>query len=473
VLRQRIILFKRLNIVVDLLITAASFVLAYYLRLSYPGSQLEPIGPFSDYSWILLLILPVWWVLFNMHGAYYSQRTTPFMSLTWMVLRVTFWGGIFLLAALYAFKGFLVSRWMIGAFLILNASFLSIEKIIIMTWLHVLRKKGYNFRTVLIVGIGDRLREVKYKIDQHPGWGMKVVGFVAVDASQTNQTTYGLDRLGDLKDLPDRIHENVVDEVIFAIPIGYLDRIEDAVSQCEEQGIKTQIAMHFYTPTIAKTYVEDMDGLPLLTYSSIPEDIAKLFLKRMFDAVASGVGLILLSPFLAAIAVSVWCTSSGPILFRQGRIGLNGRIFTCYKFRTMVANAEELREGLSGLNEMSGPVFKIKDDPRVTKFGWWLRKYSLDELPQLFNVVMGDLSLVGPRPPIVDEVRQYERWQRRRLSMRPGITGIWQVEGRSRVAEFDEWVRLDLQYIDNWSLTLDFKILLKTIPTVILGRGAH
>lgn len=472
-LRQRIILFKRLNIVVDLLITAASFVLAYYLRLFYPGSQLEPIGPFSDYSWILLLILPVWWVLFNMHGAYYSQRTTPFMSLTWMVLRVTFWGGIFLLAALYAFKGFLVSRWMIGAFLVLNASLLSLEKIVIMTWLHVLRKKGYNFRTVLIVGIGDRLREVKYKIDQHPGWGMKVVGFVAVDASQTNQTTYGLERLGDLKDLPEKIHENVVDEVIFAIPIGYLDRIEDAVRQCEEQGIKTQIAMHFYTPTIAKTYVEDMDGLPLLTYSSIPEDIAKLFLKRMFDAIASGVGLILLSPFLAAIAVSVWCTSNGPILFRQRRIGLNGRIFTCYKFRTMVANAEELREGLSDLNEMSGPVFKIKDDPRVTKFGWWLRKYSMDELPQLFNVVMGDLSLVGPRPPIVDEVRQYERWQRRRLSMRPGITGIWQVEGRSRVAEFDEWVRLDLQYIDNWSLTLDFKILLKTIPTVILGRGAH
>lgn len=472
-LRQRIILFKRLNIVVDLLIAAASFVLAYYLRLFYPGSQLEPIGPFSDYSWILLLILPVWWVLFNMHGAYYSQRTTPFMSLTWMVLRVTFWGGIFLLAALYAFKGFLVSRWMIGAFLVLNASLLSLEKIVIMTWLHVLRKKGYNFRTVLIVGIGDRLREVKYKIDQHPGWGMKVVGFVAVDASQTNQTTYGLERLGDLKDLPEKIHENVVDEVIFAIPIGYLDRIEDAVRQCEEQGIKTQIAMHFYTPTIAKTYVEDMDGLPLLTYSSIPEDIAKLFLKRMFDAIASGVGLILLSPFLAAIAVSVWCTSNGPILFRQRRIGLNGRIFTCYKFRTMVANAEELREGLSDLNEMSGPVFKIKDDPRVTKFGWWLRKYSMDELPQLFNVVMGDLSLVGPRPPIVDEVRQYERWQRRRLSMRPGITGIWQVEGRSRVAEFDEWVRLDLQYIDNWSLTLDFKILLKTIPTVILGRGAH
>ena len=472
-LRERIILFKRLNIVVDLFITAGTFVLAYYLRKYFVGDELAEIGSFSDYIWILGMILPVWWILFNMHGAYYSQRTTPFLSLTWMVLRVVFWGGLFLLAALYAFKSFLVSRWLIGAFLILNATFLSMEKIAIMTWLQVIRKKGFNFKTVLIVGIGDRLREVKHKIDQHPGWGMKVIGFVAVDASQTNQTTFGLKRLGGLKDLLDVTHENVIDEVIFAIPIGYLSRVEDAVRQCEEEGIKTQIAMHFYTPTIAKTYVEDMDGLPLLTYSTVSEDIAKLFVKRTFDMVASAIGLVILSPLLLSIAVAVRISSSGPILFRQRRIGLNGRLFVFYKFRTMVENAEGMQDELAELNEMSGPIFKIHNDPRVTNLGRWLRKFSMDELPQLINVVRGDLSLVGPRPPIVDEVRQYERWQRRRLSMRPGITGIWQVEGRSRIAEFDEWVRLDLQYIDNWSLMLDFKILLKTIPTVILGRGAH
>ena len=473
-LRERINLFKRLNIVVDLIITALSFLLAYYVRWYFTGfNSLEKIGPLENYIWVLLVILPIWWVLFSMHGAYYSQRTTPFLSLLWIVLRVVLWGGILLFAALYAFKSFLVSRWMIGAFLAINTGLLSLEKIVIMSWLHVIRKKGYNFRTVMIVGIGDRLREVKYKIDQHQGWGIKVIGFIAVDASQTNPTTYGLDRLGGLNDLPDLLHEHVVDEVIFAIPIGYQDRIENAVRQCEEQGIKTQIAMHFYTPTIAKTYVEDMDGLPMLTYSTIPEDVVKLFLKRTFDTVASSVGLIILSPLLLAIALFIKSFSSGPVLFRQRRIGLNGRVFMCYKFRTMVENAEAMQEQLADLNEMSGPVFKIRNDPRVTAIGRLLRKYSLDEFPQLFNVLLGDLSLVGPRPPIVEEVRHYERWQRRRLSMRPGITGIWQVEGRNRIAEFDEWVRLDLHYIDNWSLMLDFKILLKTIPTVLMGRGAH
>lgn len=462
-----------MNIAIDLLITTVSFFLAYYLRRDYAGEGLAEIGPISDFLWILLVILPIWWLLFTLHGAYYSQRTTPFISIMWMVLRVVFWGGILLFAALFVFKSFLVSRWFIGAFLVTNAILLSLEKIAIMGWLHIIRKKGYNFRTVLIVGLGDRLKEVKDKIDQHPGWGMNVIGFIAIAPTQTNPSTYGVERLGTLKDLPTLIHQHVVDEVIFAIPIGYIDRIEDAIRVCEEQGIKTQIAMHFYTPTIAKTYVEDMDGLPMLTYSTTSEEVGKLMCKRIFDFTAALAGLMLISPLLALIGIGVKCSGPGPVFFKQRRIGLNGRIFWCYKFRTMVQNAEALQKGLESQNEMSGPVFKIKNDPRVTPFGKWLRKYSLDELPQLYNVLRGDLSLVGPRPPIIDEVRQYEPWQRRRLSMRPGITGIWQVEGRSRIAEFDEWVRLDLQYIDNWSLTLDMKILLKTIPTVLSGKGAH
>jgi exopolysaccharide biosynthesis polyprenyl glycosylphosphotransferase len=471
-LRERINLFRRLNIAADLIVTAASFFLAYYLRRDF-ADHLEDIGPVSDYLWILLIVLPIWWLLLSLHGAYYSQRTTPIMSLIWMVLQVVFWGGIILFAALYAFKSFLVSRWFVGAFLVTNAVLLSLEKTALMSWLHYIRRKGYNFRTVLIVGIGDRLKEIKHKIDQHPNWGMKVIGFVAIDSAQTNPSTNGLMRLGMLPELSDVLHHYVVDEVIFATPIGYIDRIEDALRICEERGIKTQIAMRFYTPTIAKTYVEDMDGLPMLTYSAIPEEVGKLLCKRVFDFVVSFLGVLVLSPLLTLIALAVKLSSPGPILFKQRRIGLNGRVFWCYKFRTMVQNAEEMRKHLETRNEMSGPVFKIRNDPRVTRVGRFLRKYSLDELPQLYNVLKGDLSLVGPRPPIVEEVRRYEPWHRRRLSMRPGITGIWQVEGRSQIAEFDEWVRMDLQYIDNWSLTLDLKILLKTIPTVLSGRGAH
>ncbi|HIG46818.1 MAG TPA: sugar transferase [candidate division Zixibacteria bacterium] len=472
-LRERINLIRRLNMAIDLLITGVSFLLAYSIRKNYSGEGLVEIGPLTDFLWILLIVLPIWLLLFTLHGAYYSKRTTPVISIIWMVLRVVFWGGIMLFAALYVFKSFLVSRWFIGAFLVSNAVLLSVEKIAIMSWLHTIRKKGYNFRTVLIVGLGDRLKEVKDKIDQHPGWGMNVIGFVAIEPTQTNPTTYGVNRLGVLEDLPALIHQHVIDEVIFAIPIGYIDRIEDAIRVCEEQGIKSQIAMHFYTPTIAKTYVEDMDGLPMLTYSTTPEDVGKLFCKRAFDLTGALLGLIIISPLLLIISLGVRISSSGPVFFKQNRIGLNGRVFWCYKFRSMVQNAEALQDQLETQNELSGPVFKIKKDPRVTTIGYWLRKYSLDELPQLYNVLRGDLSLIGPRPAIVDEVRRYEPWQRRRLSMRPGITGIWQVEGRSRIAEFDERVKLDLQYIDNWSLTLDMKILLKTIPTVLSGRGAH
>jgi exopolysaccharide biosynthesis polyprenyl glycosylphosphotransferase len=472
-LRERITLFRRLNIAADMLVTAASFVLAYYLRRDFAGESLAEIGPLTDYLWIFVIILPIWGLLFTLHGAYYSQRTTPFSSLIWMVLRVIFWGGIILFAALYAFKSFLVSRWFIGAFLGINAILLSLEKVLIAAWLHYIRKKGYNFRTVLIVGMGERLKEVKDKIDFHPGWGMKVIGFVAVDASQTNPSTYGINRLGVLRELPDILHHHVIDEVIFAVPISHIGRIEEAVRVCEEQGIKTQIAMRFYNPTIAKTYVEDMDGLPMLTYSVTSEEVGKLLCKRLFDFAVSFIGLIVISPLLTAIVIAIKLGAPGPVLFKQRRIGLNGRIFWCYKFRTMVPNAEELKKQLEAQNEMSGPVFKIRNDPRITRIGRFLRKYSLDELPQLYNVLRGDLSLVGPRPPVVDEVKQYERWQRRRLSMRPGITGVWQVEGRSQIADFDDWVRMDLQYIDNWSLTLDFKILLKTIPTVLSGKGAH
>lgn len=472
-LRERISLFRRLTVFGDLLLTAGSFVLAYYLRRDFAGAALLPISPIQDYLWVLVIVLPTWWLLFTLHGAYYSQRTTPTLALIWMVLRVAFWGGIILFAALFAFKSFLISRWLIGAFLVINTATLSFEKVLFMSWLHYIRKKGYNFRTVLIVGIGDRLKEVMDKIEQHPGWGMQVIGFVAIDPLQTNSSMYGIQRLGMLHNVPDILHQHVIDEVIFATPIGYIDRIESAVRACEELGIKTQISMHFYTPTIAKTYVEDMDGLPMLTYSAIPEEVGKLLCKRVFDVAVAIVGVALFSPLLLAIALVIKVTSPGPILFTQKRIGLNGRVFWCYKFRTMVQNAEALRAGLEVQNEMTGPVFKMKNDPRVNTVGRFFRKYSLDELPQLFNVLVGDLSLVGPRPPIVDEVRQYERWQRRRLSMRPGITGVWQVAGRNRVAEFDDWVRMDLQYIDNWSLTLDMKILLKTIPTVLSGRGAH
>jgi exopolysaccharide biosynthesis polyprenyl glycosylphosphotransferase len=210
----------------------------------------------------------------------------------------------------------------------------------------------------------------------------------------------------------------------------------------------------------------------LLTFESTTAKLEHLFIKRLFDFVGSGIGLVILSPLFLVVSVLIKATSAGPVFFKQERCTLYGRKFIFYKFRTMIADAESRLKDILKYNEMNGPVFKMTNDPRVTVIGKWLRKFSIDELPQLWNVLKGDMSLVGPRPPLPEEVKQYDIWQRRKLSMRPGITCLWQTSGRSRIADFRDWIKLDLEYIDKWSLGLDFKILFKTIPVVLFGIGA-
>jgi len=232
-----------------------------------------------------------------------------------------------------------------------------------------------------------------------------------------------------------------------------------------------RFALNIFPHTKAKVDLEDLDGVPLLTFSTSPNSQLQLMAKRATDVTLSALLLFLGMPVVLVIALLVKITSGGSILFRQTRCGLNGRFFTLYKFRTMIEDAEARRRDLWHLNEMNGPVFKVRNDPRVTAFGRFLRKFSLDELPQLWNVLRGDMSLVGPRPPIPEEVAQYQRWQRRRLAMKPGLTCLWQISGRNEL-DFNRWIELDLEYIDSWSPSLDWKILWKTIPVVLSGRGA-
>jgi exopolysaccharide biosynthesis polyprenyl glycosylphosphotransferase len=230
--------------------------------------------------------------------------------------------------------------------------------------------------------------------------------------------------------------------------------------------------MNIFQNRVARMEIEELEGVPFLTFTTTPSNEAQLALKRALDVVVSLMVLGLAFPLISIAAVAIKLSSPGSVLFKQRRIGLNGRMFTLYKFRTMIADAHARRDEVAHLNEMSGPAFKAKDDPRVTPVGRWLRKFSLDELPQLWNVLKGDMSLVGPRPPIPEEVASYHRWHRRRLSMKPGLTCLWQISGRNEIADFDRWMKLDLQYIDNWSPSLDMKILLRTIPAVLTGKGA-
>jgi exopolysaccharide biosynthesis polyprenyl glycosylphosphotransferase len=251
-----------------------------------------------------------------------------------------------------------------------------------------------------------------------------------------------------------------------------MPQVEELVLACAEQGVRTTIAADIFSIGLVKSGISYFGGMPLIHFQTPPGDSWKLFLKRAIDGVVSGLLLVLLSPLFVFLAMGVK-TSPGPVFFRQTRMGLNGRLFEMFKFRSMYVGAEKDLQSLREKNEMRGPAFKMRDDPRITPFGRFMRRFSLDELPQLWNVFIGDMSLVGPRPPIPGEVSLYERKSRRRLSMRPGLTCKWQVSGRNEISDFDSWVKLDLDYIDNWSLTGDLLLLIKTVPAVLLGTGAR
>jgi exopolysaccharide biosynthesis polyprenyl glycosylphosphotransferase len=302
--------------------------------------------------------------------------------------------------------------------------------------------------------------------------GLRLVGFVDPEGEArpsdhlAGYDVFPLDSVGTI------LQQHIVDEVVFAVSLQELARLEPVMQHCADLGIRTRLQLEFLPPAYSRIYLENFRDVQLLSLSSAPDSELRLFFKRAFDVVLSSASLILLSPLLLAIAAMIKVTSPGPVFFQQTRCGLGGRRFMLYKFRSMINNAEQMRAELHQLNELDGPVFKISDDPRITTVGRWLRRFSLDELPQLWNIFRGDMSFVGPRPAVPEEVEQYEDWQRRRLRMRPGLTCIWVIEGRNHV-DFNRWMQLDLKYIDTWSLWLDAKIFLLTIPIVLSGRGAY
>ena len=268
------------------------------------------------------------------------------------------------------------------------------------------------------------------------------------------------------------LEEQVLDEIVFAVARDQFDRIEPAVALCLEQGVEVRISLDMLRFGPSSMRLTPVNDLPMVVFSRAPSDTLALAAKRLFDVVVSGLTLLVMAPVFLGVAIAIKLDSPGPVFFRQCRVGRNGRTFDIFKFRSMHRDAEARLEALRAQNEMSGPVFKMRQDPRVTKVGRFLRRTSLDEFPQFWNVLIGDMSVVGPRPPIPDEVRQYKRWQRRRLSVQPGITCIWQISGRNNI-DFERWMELDLEYIDTWSLKNDLLIFLRTIPAVLGARGAR
>jgi exopolysaccharide biosynthesis polyprenyl glycosylphosphotransferase len=453
----------------ELVLTTGAFLAAEWMRGAL-RTELHKVFTFGQHLWLLPVVLVVWMPLLWYWGFQRAHRTADALQEAWKILKVVSVGSL-IVGAVIVIRKFDPSRVLLGLFVGFDAAGLVVFRMLAISIAHHSRKRGYDRIYVLVAGTGKAARKHVAELQAHPEWGLEVKGMLSEGPKLAIDEVGGVKVLGSIGDLPSLLRKEVVDEVHFAVSRRTLEKLDEAVRACDEIGATVRIVMGLFGQLNSRPTLELLTGTPLLTLSSAPRDEVALLLKRILDMAISIVALLASSPVLLVSSLLIKLTSPGPIIFRQRRSGMNGRTFTLYKFRTMVRDAEAKRDQLVSKNEMDGPVFKIKNDPRVTRVGRVFRKLSIDELPQLWNVLRGDMSIVGPRPPIPAEVEKYEQWQRRRLSMRPGITCIWQISGRNDV-DFRRWMEMDLEYIDNWSLALDLKIILKTIPAVLISRGA-
>ena len=460
----------------DLLLTATAFLVAFYLRTrtlpSLVSADLPKLYPLRTYIPFLLLILLCWSGVGYVLGIYRKGEPRNPPQVLWDQIRLASAGVIVFEAALYILRADL-SRSLVLIFYVTSLVMVVSGRFILFYAKGPLRELFGRYHYVLIVGTGTRALEMAKSIEDAEVLGLRLLGFVSSQpGSQTIEADFRRPyRVIPLEEAGAFLHAHVVDEVLVSADKDDLDRLEPLLLDCEREGVRTRIHLNFLPPLTSRVTLTHLNDLPLITVSTTPPDGAQLIAKRLADIILAMISLVVLSPLLIVIWALIRVTSRGPALYRQTRSGFAGRSFTLYKFRSMYQGADALRASLGHLNEADGPVFKIANDPRCTPIGRWLRRTSLDELPQLWNILKGDMSFVGPRPPLPEEVLQYKSWQRRRLRMKPGLTCLWVLEGRSNVS-FERWMELDMSYIDQWSLLLDAEILLKTVPRVLFGRGA-
>jgi exopolysaccharide biosynthesis polyprenyl glycosylphosphotransferase len=387
------------------------------------------------------------------------------------VIQFVFGIGVSMAFVAYTLK-LEVSRPLFFGFLLLSGVFLVVGRVLFVWILRSRTLNEHNETRILIVGFGKHGVQLGRELERYRQWGFKVVGYVTTNPDCDFPD--GAKILGTLEDLPHLIGEEAVaDEIVFVgRDLTDLATLDAMIHLCGELGIKTRVAADFFPSSVSRASMDFIGELPLITFSMVPEHSLEIVAKRIIDFVVAALAILALSPVMLLTAAAIKFTTPGPVFYRQERCGRFGRPFTLTKFRTMVDGAEDRLWEIRHLNEMSGPVFKMRNDPRVTPLGRFLRKFSVDELPQFWNVIKGEMSVVGPRAPLPEEVEHYSNRQKRRLSVRPGITCLWQVSGRSEI-DFQKWMDLDLQYIDNWSLWLDFRIMMRTVPAVFTGRGAR
>ncbi len=464
---------KRVAQLVDGLTTTASFVVAYYIWNWFRISTgiASPILITQNMIWVILGLSIIWVVIFTKQKAYSYQRFTSINKELKIVAKTTIFGVFIFFAAFFLFRFGYVSLSLLFIFALVNFTSLSLEKLILFYAVKAFREKGKNRKKILVIGTGNRAKNFIETVEKNLGWGLDIIGLISGDKSKVGMDFYGHKVIESNEEIEKILHQIPVDEVIICVSTKRFDHIKNILECCEREGVQVRLNSDFFGKIAKRVKIDHIYGLPIISFISTPDNEWALYIKRLIDILFSGLLLIILSPLFFIIAILIKITSNGPIFYEWNVIGLNKKPFKSWKYRTMIPNADQMKSDLQAYNIMKGPVFKVKNDLRVTKIGRFLRKYSLDELPQLWSVLKGDMSLVGPRPAGLHELEKYESWHRRKLSIKPGITCLWQISGRNEIIDFDEWVRLDFEYIENWSLPLDLKILLKTIPAVLRGTG--
>jgi exopolysaccharide biosynthesis polyprenyl glycosylphosphotransferase len=455
----------------DVLLTALAFEAAYQTRL---GLQFERVFFLVVPTKALLLGFSVLvWVALGLWLQVYDKLDAGHPR---VIVRDSLRQCALGTVAVILFEYLLrldLSRPFLALFAVYSWGFLCLFRLAAGNLVGIMRREFGAPLFVMVVGLGERARRLGEALERSGKYGVRLTGFLA-DESGPAPDQVQLARsypVYPLTELPTLLQKHVIDEVLFAVDSRRLAELEEVFLECDEEGVRTRVAVDFFPHVNSRVHLDELGSAPLLTFTAVPNDEIRLLLKRLIDVMVSSAGLLVLSPFMLLITALIRLTSAGPAVFRQVRCGLNGRRFVLYKFRSMCKNAEELKSSLEHLSRRQ-TAFKIPNDPRLTFVGRWLRKFSIDEWPQLWNVLRGDMSLVGPRPAVPGEVEQYQRWQRRRLRMRPGLTCLWTLAGRDAL-DFETWMKMDMEYIDNWSLGLDWRILLQTIPRVLTGKGAH
>ncbi len=463
------------TLVTDIVLINIAFLIAYWLR--YDLQLFRSVDPANNVPYAVYLplvgLLTIVLVLANRReGAYDVRRGRPLFDDIYGVINATTLAIMLLVVLVFFYRRLFYSRIIFIYAGLLIVVLLSLARVIRSMALNRLRQAGKGVDRVLIIGAGEVGRTVMRNLIAQPDLGYRVIGFLDDNPAKSDTDIGPIKAFGPVEDLPQVIRENAIDQVIITLPWQYHRKIIRLVSEAEQTGVRARVVPDLFQLSLGGVDVEAINGIPLISIKQSALTGFNQTIKRTVDLLIAGLGIALLTPVWLTAAIAIKLDSRGPVFFRQERVGRGGKRFMVYKFRSMYVDAEAQLEKLRAQNEAAGPLFKMRDDPRRTRVGRFIRKTSIDELPQLINVMRGEMSIVGPRPGLQSEVDQYQDWHRKRLEVQPGITGLWQVSGRSDLT-FDEMVMLDIYYAENWTLGLDLRIILRTVPQVIFAEGAY